>query len=78
MIPMKIPPLPSESIYWEAFNESECLSIIMRAQNYITDELIRRSNPLLMLMHRNAGCFNFIGAAVDVITSKQTETTTWQ
>ena len=40
---MKIPPLPSESIYWEAFNESECLSIIMRAQNYITDELIRRA-----------------------------------
>ena len=43
MTPMKIPPLPSESIYWEAFNESECLSIIMRAQNYITDELIRRA-----------------------------------
>lgn len=41
MTPLKIPPLPSESIYWVAFNESECLSIIMRAQNYITGELIR-------------------------------------
>lgn len=47
MTPLKIPPLPSESIYWVAFNESECLSIIMRAQNYITEELIRTRDMLI-------------------------------
>jgi hypothetical protein len=41
MAPMKIPPLPKESIYWYAFNESDALSIIMQAQNYITEELKR-------------------------------------
>ena len=37
---MNIPPLPSESIYWTAFNESEALAMIMRAQNFINEELI--------------------------------------
>ena len=43
MTPMNKPELPPESMYWTAFNESDALSIIMRAQNYITEELIRRS-----------------------------------
>ena len=43
MTPMNKPELPPESMYWKAFNESDALSIIMRAQNYITEELIRRS-----------------------------------
>lgn len=42
MTPMPTPPLPPESMYWTAFNESEQLAIIMRAQNYINQELIRR------------------------------------
>ena len=42
MTPMPKPELPPEAMYWTAFNESDALSIIMRAQNYITEELIRR------------------------------------
>lgn len=41
MTPMTTPSLPSESMYWTAFNESDSLAIIMRAQNYINEELIR-------------------------------------
>lgn len=41
MTPMTTPSLPSESMYWTAFNESDALAIIMRAQNYINEELIR-------------------------------------
>ena len=42
MTPMPKPELPPEAMYWTAFIESDALSIIMRAQNYITEELIRR------------------------------------
>lgn len=41
MTPMKKPELPPESVHWTAFNESEALAVIMRAQNYINEELIR-------------------------------------
>lgn len=41
MTPMKKPELPPEAVHWTVFNESEALAIIMRAQNYINDELIR-------------------------------------
>ena len=34
---------PPESVHWTSFNESETLSIIMQAQNYINGELIRKS-----------------------------------
>ena len=38
---MITPPLPPESVHWISFNENEVLAIIMKAQNYINDELIR-------------------------------------
>lgn len=43
---MPTPPLPPEAMYWTAFNESESLAIIMRAQNYINQELIRTHSKL--------------------------------
>lgn len=46
MTPMPTPPLPQESMYWMAFNESEQLAIIMRAQNFINQELIRMFNQI--------------------------------
>ena len=42
MTPMRTPELPPESMYWNAFNEADSLAIIMRAQNYINNELIRK------------------------------------
>ena len=42
MTPMHTPELPPESMYWNAFNEADSLAIIMRAQNYINNELIRK------------------------------------
>lgn len=42
MTPMRTPELPPESMYWNAFNEADSLAIIMRAQNYINNKLIRK------------------------------------
>ena len=42
MTPMRTLELPPESMYWNAFNEADSLAIIMRAQNYINNELIRK------------------------------------
>ena len=36
------PELPPEAVHWTVFNESEALAVIMRAQNYINDELLRK------------------------------------
>ena len=55
MTPMPKPELPPEAMYWTAFNESDALSIIMRAQNYITEELIRRGRGERM-RGRNTRC----------------------
>ena len=41
MTPMITPPLPPESVHWISFNENDVLAVIMKAQNYINDELIR-------------------------------------
>ena len=41
MTPMNKPELPPEAVHWTVFNESEALAVIMRAQNYINDELLR-------------------------------------
>ena len=41
MTPMNEPELPPEAVHWTVFNESEALAVIMRAQNYINDELLR-------------------------------------
>lgn len=38
---MNKPELPPEAVHWTVFNESEALAVIMRAQNYINDELLR-------------------------------------
>ena len=50
MTPMRTPELPPESMYWNAFNEADSLAIIMRAQNYINNKLIRKffsfKNPM--------------------------------
>lgn len=42
MTPMNKPELPPEAVHWTVFNESEALAVIMRAQNYINDELLRK------------------------------------
>ena len=42
MTPMRTPELPPEAMYWNAFNEADSLAIIMRAQNYINNKLIRK------------------------------------
>ena len=42
MTPMNKPELPPEAAYWTAFCESDALAVIMRAQNYINEELISR------------------------------------
>lgn len=53
MTPMRTPELPPEAMYWNAFNEADSLAIIMRAQNYINNELIR-----MVLSFKYNGCRN--------------------
>ena len=53
MTPMITPPLPPESVHWVSFNENEVLAIIMKAQNYINDELIRSCLRKCMMCRDN-------------------------
>lgn len=57
MTPMRTPELPPEAMYWNAFNEADSLAIIMRAQNYINNELIRMVLSFKYNTYRNKRIF---------------------
>ena len=74
MTPMRTPELPPESMYWNAFNEADSLAIIMRAQNYINNELIRKFFSFKNLMdvgtRESLASFIFLSEATTTTESK--------